>query len=33
MENGTIVEEGSPEDIFDNPKQDRTKEFLKSYRR
>lgn len=33
MENGTIIEEGSPNEIFDNPKQDRTKEFLKSYRR
>ena len=33
MENGTIIEEGSPIDIFDNPKQERTKEFLKSYRR
>ena len=28
MENGVIVEEGSPEDIFDHPKNERTKEFL-----
>ena len=28
MENGIIVEEGSPEDIFDRPKNERTKEFL-----
>ncbi len=28
MENGVIAEEGSPEDIFDNPKNERTKEFL-----
>ena len=33
MEDGLIVEEGSPEDIFDNPKEKRTKEFLESYRR
>ncbi len=28
MEHGVIVEEGSPEDIFDHPKNERTKEFL-----
>lgn len=28
MENGIIGEEGSPEDIFDHPKNERTKEFL-----
>ncbi len=28
MENGVIVEEGSPEEIFDQPKNERTKEFL-----
>lgn len=28
MANGVIVEEGSPEDIFGNPKDSRTKEFL-----
>ncbi len=29
MDKGVIAEEGSPEEIFNNPKQDRTKEFLK----
>jgi ABC-type polar amino acid transport system ATPase subunit len=28
MDDGKIVEEGSPEDIFDNPKHARTKDFL-----
>lgn len=28
MDEGNILEEGSPEEIFDNPKNDRTKEFL-----
>lgn len=28
MDDGKIVEEGSPKDVFDNPKQDRTKSFL-----
>lgn len=28
MEDGRIVEEGTPEDIFENPKEARTKEFL-----
>ena len=28
MEKGVIAEEGSPEDIFDHPKNERTKEFL-----
>ena len=28
MEEGIIYEEGSPEDIFSNPKEIRTKEFL-----
>lgn len=28
MEDGLIAEEGSPEEIFDHPKNDRTKEFL-----
>jgi len=30
MDEGRIVEEGSPQDIFSNPKHQRTKEFLKS---
>jgi len=28
MDGGQIVEEGAPEEIFNNPKQERTKEFL-----
>ena len=28
MADGRIVEEGKPQDIFDNPKNERTKEFL-----
>lgn len=28
MDGGVILEEGTPEEIFGNPKQDRTKEFL-----
>lgn len=28
MDNGVIVERGKPNDIFDNPQQDRTKQFL-----
>jgi polar amino acid transport system ATP-binding protein len=28
MDDGKIVEEGSPEEIFDNPKHVRTKDFL-----
>ncbi len=31
MDNGVILEEGSPEDIFQNPKQARTREFLQRY--
>ena len=29
MDNGVIEEEGSPEEIFNNPKKERTREFLK----
>ncbi|MDE5864879.1 MAG: ATP-binding cassette domain-containing protein, partial [Lachnospiraceae bacterium] len=29
MDNGVIVEQGKPEDVIDNPSNDRTKEFLK----
>ena len=28
MDGGVIVEEGTPSDIFDNPREDRTKQFL-----
>ena len=31
MDKGVIVEEGSPEDIFNNPKEERTQEFLKRF--
>ena len=31
MDNGYICEQGTPEEIFTNPKQERTKEFLKRY--
>ena len=32
MDGGFIVEEGDPEEVFGNPKRDRTKQFLKSYK-
>ena len=32
MDNGTIVEEGLPEDVIDRPKMERTKSFLKRFR-
>ena len=32
MDGGVIVEEGAPEAVFGNPKQERTKQFLKSYK-
>ena len=28
MDKGVIAEQGSPEQIFENPKEERTKEFL-----
>lgn len=31
MDGGYIVEEGEPEEVFGNPKQERTKQFLRSY--
>lgn len=30
MDNGIIIEEGTPEELFNNPKQERTKIFLRS---
>ena len=33
MNDGIILEEGTPEDIFEHPKNDRTKEFLSSITR
>ena len=32
LDGGVIVEQGSPAQVFENPRQERTKEFLKSYR-
>jgi len=29
MDKGVIAEEGSPEEIFNNPKEERTREFLR----
>lgn len=31
MDGGYIIEEGDPEEVFGNPKQERTKKFLRSY--
>lgn len=31
MDKGVIAEQGSPEQIFENPKEERTKEFLKRF--
>lgn len=31
MDNGVILEEGTPEEIFQHPKEERTKEFLRRY--
>ena len=31
MDGGYIVEEGDPEDVFGNPKQERTRQFLQNY--
>lgn len=31
MDGGVIVEQGSPDDIFNNPKEERTKRFLEHY--
>ena len=28
MDGGVIVEEGTPEEVFDNPQHERTKDFL-----
>ena len=32
MENGYIVEEGEPEVLFGNPKEERTKAFITSFK-
>ena len=31
MDGGVIVEQGDPEEVFGNPKQERTRQFLRSY--
>jgi ABC-type polar amino acid transport system ATPase subunit len=31
MDEGKIVESNTPEELFNNPKMDRTKEFLRRY--
>lgn len=32
MDGGIILEQGSPEELFENPKEERTQQFLKRYR-
>ena len=31
MDDGVIVEQGSPEEVFGNPREERTKQFLTRY--
>ena len=31
MDGGVIVEQGAPEEVFGNPQQDRTRQFLRHY--
>lgn len=33
MDDGIIVEQGSPKEVFDNPKMERTKQFLSNYKK
>ena len=33
MDGGVIVEQGDPKDVFDNPKEERTKQFLRVFER
>ena len=33
MDGGVVVEQGAPEDVFDNPKEERTKAFLRVFER
>jgi polar amino acid transport system ATP-binding protein len=33
LDNGRILEQGTPQEVFDNPKEERTKEFLSRFRR
>ena len=32
MDGGVVVEEGTPEEVFGNPQQARTKQFLEKYK-
>ena len=31
MDNGVVVEYGTPKEVFDNPKNERTKRFIEGY--
>ena len=31
MDDGKILEQGTPEDVFENPKEERTRQFLSRY--
>jgi polar amino acid transport system ATP-binding protein len=33
MDGGVVVEQGTPEEVFDNPKEERTKQFLRVFER
>ena len=33
MDGGVVVEQGTPEDVFDNPQEERTKQFLRVFER
>ena len=33
MDGGVIVEQGDPRDVFDNPQEERTKQFLRVFER
>lgn len=33
MDGGVVVEQGAPEEVFDNPKEERTKQFLRVFER
>jgi polar amino acid transport system ATP-binding protein len=32
MDDGAIVEQGTPKEVFDDPKEERTKQFLARYK-
>ena len=33
MDGGVIVEQGSPQEVFDNPREERTRQFLRVFER